>query len=489
MDQQQPSSVETPSTIRRGLILVVLCAAQAVSVLNFQIVILSLPLIQRSLSFSPANLQWVVTANALMAGGLLLFAGRLADLYGHRRLFIGGFTLFGIASLLCGLAPSQLIMIVARALQGVSVALIIPAAMALLIDSFAEGPPRNRALGVWGASGAVGGVTGVLIGGALVSALGWRWIFFLSALIAAAPVLLAPLLLREHRERDAEAKLDLLGAITGTADVIILVLALNQAAQVGFTSLRTIGLLALALVLLLAFRVIEVRVESPLVPLRVFRRRTLARANLVNLLLAAAANTPIYFFTLYMQDIQGYSPIATGLAFLPTNIAIILGSPIGTWLANVIGSRRTMIAGLAVLIGSLLVFANITVASSYYLVLLPALVLLGLGLGIAQVGTTIAGMKLIGPASRGMASGLLNTSVQIGTAIGLAILVSISTARTSMLAGGATASPEALVGGFRWAFYAGIVFAIIGTLMALLIQRRAFSPQELEAQTEAAASA
>ncbi len=457
------------TSTRAWATLALLCTAQFVGVLNLQIVSIALPTIQRGLGFSQENLQWVLSANALAFGSFLLLAGRVADLFGHRRLFMIGMALFAVASLGCGLSSSQLILIVSRAAQGLGTAIVTPAALALLTDTFAEGTGRNWALGIWGAAGALGGILSVLLGGVLANNLGWPWIFFLCVPIAVLALVLAPIVLLEHRKQTSAKYLDVVGAIIATTCLVLLVYGLSQAEHSSFVQFQTGGLLLLALGLLVVFGLFESRLTHPLVPLRIFRQRTLLGANLVTLAFTAVANTPIFFFVLYMQQVRGYSSILTGLAFLPTNLAIIGGSALGTRLINWLGQKRTMLVGMGTLIIALLFLASISVNSSYFSTLLPGLIFLGLGLAITQVATTVAGTEGVSIEERGLVSGLLNTSIQIGTAVGLVILVTIADARTSTLTQGTHIATAALVDGFRWAFYAGAGLAVVGLLIALLV--------------------
>ncbi len=461
-------SVKSHTPTRIWAILALLCTAQFVYVLNLQIVSIALPALQQGFGFSQENLQWVLSANALAFGSFLLLAGRAADLFGHRRLFMIGMALFAVASLGCGLAPSQGVLIVARVVQGLGMAIVTPAALALLTDTFAEGTQHNWAFGMWGAAGALGGVMGILLGGVLTMSLGWPWIFFLCVPLALLAFILAPKVLIERHKQTSNTRLDIAGAVTATVGLFLLVYGLAQAERTGFASLQVIGLLTIALGFLATFGLIEARISHPLVPLRIFRQRTLTGANLVTFVLTAVTNTPIFFFVLYMQQVRGYSPLITGLAFLPTNLAMIVGSVLGTRLTNWIGQKYTMLIGLCTLIIALLFLASISVSSSYLTTLLPGLIFLGLGLAMTQTATIVAGTQQVKAEERGLVSGLLNTSSQIGTAVGLVILVIVANARTSTLSHGGHVSTVALVDGFRWAFYAGAGLAVIGLLIALL---------------------
>ena len=451
--------------------LALLCAAQFLTVLNFQVATVALPSIGRGLAFSQQGLQWVVSAHALAFGGALLLAGRLADIAGHRRLFMVGVGAFAGATLACGLAPNAPALLAARVVQGLGTALFTPAALALLGDTFPEGTARNRALGIWSAAGPFGGIAGLLGGGALAGALGWRWVFFISVLVAALTLACAPLALRGRCERRAGERLDWAGAVLGTAAIIAIVYGLNGATTVASTPLRVILPLVGGFALLALFVAVERRIAAPLVPLSLFRRRALLGPNLVGFLHAAVTNTPFFFFTLYMQQIRGHSPFITGLAFLPTNLALVAGAALGGRGADRFGARRTMIGGMVLEVASLLLLARIAVAGSYWATLLPGLICEGLGLGIVQVAAVGAVTTGAAERERGLAAGLFNTAAQIGTAVGLSILVTIATARTGTLTDGAAPTADGLVAGYRWAFLGGGVLALIGLLVAVFVVR------------------
>lgn len=458
--------------------LALVCAAQFVTVLDFQSVSIALPAIQRGLGLAPGTLQWVVTINALTFGGFLLLASRAADRIGRRRTFMAGLALLAASALCCGLARSPAVLIGARAVQGLAAAIVTPAALAILSATFPEGPERNRALGIWGAVGPLGGIVGIGVGGVLAGGLGWPWVFFLEAPLAVLALALSPLVLPGDRGRADAVRLDVAGAALATTALVLLVYGLTEAQRAGFGSPRTVGVLAAALALLVAFRAIEGWVRDPLVPFAVFRRRTLTGANLVTILHAAATNTPIFFFALYMQQVAHRSPLATGLAFLPVDVAVIAGAALGTALTNHIGHRWTMAGGMASLVIALLLLTRMAVGGAYIATLLPGLVLYGLGVGIVAVAVNIAGTAGIGDAEHGLAWGLINTSARIGTALGLAALVALASARTGMLDGGAQPSAAAQVAGYRWAFVGGAVAAAMGMLVALGVVPRQESGAE-----------
>ncbi|GHO97669.1 MFS transporter [Reticulibacter mediterranei] len=464
--EDRPIDKNTEMAARGWLVLTLLCVAQFMTVFNFQAVTLALPAIQKGLGFSQENLQWVVSVNALAFGGLLIVGGKVADHFGHRRLFLPGMVLFALASLLCGLASSQWLLIVGRALQGIASAIVIPTSMALLTDTFAEGGKRNLALGIWGMVGSVGGTAGVLCGGVLVDHPGWPWIFFLCVPVTLLGVVFAPFILTKQYDQPSARPVDIPGAVTVVGGIVLLVYGLTLMTHASLNILHLAAIFLLALLLLAAFVVIQMRSRYPLIPLSIFRHRTFAGVNLVMLMMSAVANTPLFFFALYMQQVRGYSPLLTGLAFLPTNAALLLGSALGTRLCNRFGFRCATLLGMGVLLLSPLLLSSISVDGSYVATLLPGLIMEGLGLSIVQVSITIAGLQEVHMDERGLASGLLSMESQIGTAIGLALLVTIATMRANALAG--LSSVVALVVGFQWAFYAGTVLGVIGLLIAFL---------------------
>lgn len=451
----------------RRTILAVACLAQFLTVLDFQSSIVALPSIQAALQMSASTLQWVVSAQALAFGGLLLLTGRTTNLIGRRRSFVIGLLLFGSGALICGFAPNPIILIIGRVTQGVAAAIITPAALSLLSATFAEGPERTRALGVWGAVAPVGGSVGIVVGGWLIGRLGWPWIFWITLPIVALALVLSRLLADD--ERAAVMQLDIGGAVVGTLAISLLVYGLSEIQRAGFGAWTTLASLALAVALLVGFVLIESRVRDPLIPLRIFHQRTLIGANLLTIIHAATTNTPFFFLTLYMQQIKGYSPLMTGLAYLPSNLMIMVGSSLGAALTTRLGIRRTVVAGMAIIGAALLLLTRITVASRFGLDLLPGLLLIGLGLGIVSVAVNVAGVDHVDQGEHGLAWGLINTSARIGTALGLALLVTIATARTDALSSNAAPTQSAVVAGFSTAYGAAAVIAVIGGLAALAL--------------------
>jgi EmrB/QacA subfamily drug resistance transporter len=455
-----------------GLALALLAAAQFIVVLDASIVNVALPSIGRDLDFSQQDLSWVVNGYVLVFGGFLLLGGRLADLLGRRRVFMGGLVLFAVASLAGGLATSPGMLIAARAVQGLGGALLSPAALSLLTVMFAEGAARNKAMGVWGAVAGSGGAAGVLLGGLLTEYAGWEWVLFVNAPIGIAAALLAPRLLPESRT-DGPRRFDVAGAVTVTAGLSLLVYALVDANDAGWTSGQTLGLGALALALLGAFVAIELRSAAPLVNFGIFRMRTLTATNAVALLVAAALFAMFFFVSLYMQQVLGYDALEAGLAYLPLAAGIIVSAGVASQLVTRVGFKLVFVGGLVLTAIGLAWFSQVSVDGSYVAdILLPSLVS-AVGLGFAFVSMTIAAVAGVSPQQAGLASGLINTSQQVGGALGLAILASVATSRTEAVMADAHGAPAALPGalteGFQAAFTVGAGFAIVAAVLALVL--------------------
>lgn len=473
---------------RRWLGLVALCAAFFMVILDVAIVNVALPTIQVDLDFSQQSLQWVVSAYALAFGGLLLLGGRAADLLGRRRVFMAGIGLFALASLLAGLAWSADALIVARALQGVGAAVMTPAALSILMTTFAEGRERNTALGVWGAVGASGGTVGVLLGGILTDTVGWEWIFFLNVPVGALVVALAPVLLGESRGQVAERRFDLAGALSVTAAVAVLVYALVEAGDAGWASAQTLGLIGLSAALVAAFAAIELRSSAPLVPFSIFRIRAVAGSNVAGLALGAAMFGMIFILTLYMQQVLRYSPLQTGLGWLAMALTVLVAAMAGSALVTRVGARVPLTAGLLVAAAGFFLLGRIPSDGRYVHDLLPGLLVLGLGLGLAFVAMSIGALEGVGERDAGLASGLSNTAQQVGGALGVAVLSTLAISRTEDVAATGAAAPVALTEGFQVALHAGAVFAILGAVAALVLIRRprpAAEPVPAPARSEA----
>ena len=455
----------------RGLALGLILLAQLLVVIDVSIVTLALPAIQRGLGFSPAGLQWVISAYALAFGGFLLLGGRLADLLGRRRILISGAGLFTVASLACGLAGSAGMLVAARAAEGLGAAMMAPAAMSLILAIFPEGAERNRALGALGAVGGAGGAIGVLAGGMLTTWLSWQWIFFVNLPVGALIVAAARPLLPESRASQARRRFDVAGAATVTGGLSLLVYAVVTAASNGWASATTIGLLAGAAALIAAFVVIEARSAAPLLPLTFFRNRTVTAANLAGLLLGAAIFPMFVFLSLYMQQALGYSAIKAGLAFLVIAGGLIASSGVAQGLVTRLGTKLVLTAGLLGLTVAQVLFARLPVAGHFTGDLLPGFVVVAAALGLSFVGDVIASTAGVKPAEAGLASGLINASQQIGGAIGLAVATSVAAARTADLLRAGHPQTAALAGGFHDAFMLTGALALAAAAAATLIRR------------------
>jgi EmrB/QacA subfamily drug resistance transporter len=454
---------------KKWIALALLALAQFVVVLDASIVNVALPSIGTDLQFSQDDLSWVVNGYTLFFGGFLLLGGRLADLLGRRRLFIIGLALFAVASLAGGLATSPGWLIAARAVQGLGAALLSPAALSLVTVMFSEGAERNKALGVWGAVAGSGGAAGVLLGGILTEYAGWEWVLFVNVPIGIAAAFLAPRLLPESRN-EGKRHFDVAGAVSVTAGLSLLVYTLVDANDAGWLSGQTLGLGAVALALLAAFVAVELRSKAPLVPFGIFRKRTITGTNVVGLLVAMALFSMFFFISLYMQQVLGYSAIKSGLSYLPLAGGIIVSAGIASGLVTKFGFKPILVTGLVLTAIGLVWFSQVDVDGTYLGdILFPSLIA-AVGLGFAFVPMTIAAVSGVEDRETGLASGLINTSQQVGGALGLAILAAIANSRTDELmqaAGGAqSALPGALTEGFQLAFIVGAAFAVVGAILA-----------------------
>src|SRR5919201_1092790 len=469
---------------RRWAALAVLVAAQFMVVLDVAIVNVALPSIRTDLHFSQESLQWVITAYSILFGGVLLLGGRLADLLGRRRLFVAGLLLFTISSLLDGLAWSEGSLIAFRSLQGLGAALLSPAALSILTTTFREGRERNLALGIWGAASGSGGAAGVLLGGALTSALSWSWIFFINVPVGALVLGLTPWLLRESRADLRHRHFDFAGAGTITAGLMLLVYAMTRATQHGWGTGETIGLLAGAAALIAAFFAVELRSKAPLLPMRIFRLRTLSASNLSGLLMGGAIFSQFFLLTLYMQQVLHYSALKTGVAYIGLTLTIITFSGVAQGLVTRIGIRRVLPVGLALSTVALVLFARLPVDGHYWADLFPAFMISGLGLALAFVPMSIGALTGVSGEDAGVASGLINTNQQIGGAIGVAAATTIATTFTTHYVdahtGASAFSGAALTHGFGIAFYVLAAIAAVGALAsAVLLESK---PPEAEAE-------
>jgi EmrB/QacA subfamily drug resistance transporter len=460
--------LETPRA--KNFALALLAMTQFVIVIDASIVNVALPSIGKGLSFSRADLSWVVNAYTLTFGGFLLLGGRLADLVGRRRMFMYGLVLFSLASLAGGLANSEGWLLGARAVQGLGAAIVSPAALSLVTTTFSEGSERNRALGIWGAVAGAGGAAGVLLGGVLTSGLTWRWVLFVNVPIGAIAAALAPRVLVESRVEDTRRSFDIPGALTVTAGLSLLVYALVDAVNAGWGSAATLLKLAGAALLLIAFVVIELRERWPLMPFSIFRLRTLRGANIVGLLVGMSLFSMFFFISLYLQNVLHYSPIKTGLSYLPLAVAIILSAGVASQLVTRVGFKPTLIAGLLFVAAGLAWFSQVRAGGSFAADVLGPSLLAAVGLGLSFVTTTIAAVTGTQPHEAGLASGLINTAQQVGGALGLAILATIANSRTKgLLGGGSHDLTTALTKGFDRAFMVGAGFALVGALLAALL--------------------
>jgi EmrB/QacA subfamily drug resistance transporter len=452
---------------RKRLALALLCTVQFMVVLDVAIVNVALPSIQRDLGFSQENLQWVISAYALLFGGFLLLGGRAADLLGRRRVFRAGLIVFTVASLLSGLAWSDGALIGSRALQGLGSAIISPAALSILTTTFNEGSERNTALGAWGATGAFGAVAGVLLGGILTDLLSWEWVFYVNVPVGIAAFAIAPRLLGESRDALARG-FDLPGAALVTGGLVVLVYTLTQANAHGWGSATTIGLLGVAAALLAVFVAWERRTREPLVPGSTFRLRTLVGANVAGVILGTIIFSMFLMLTLYMQQVLGYSPLRTGVAYLAVSGTTIVWSAMAAKLVTRVGVKPVLVAGMTFLAAGLAYFSQVSVGGSYLGDLLPGFLLIAIGMGFSFVPISIAALAGVAPSEAGLASGLINTSQQIGGALGIAALSAIATSTT----GGRVTDPAALTDGFQAAFVAGAGAALVGVIVAAGIVRR-----------------
>ena len=462
---------DAPLTQRQKLFaLALLATTQFVIVLDAAIVNVALPTIGGDLKISQDNLAWVVNAYVLTFGGFLLLGGRLADMLGRRRMFIGGLFVFGLASLLGGLATSEGLLVAARALQGFGGAMLAPAALSMVTTTFAEGSERNRALGVWGAVSGSGGAAGVLLGGVLTEYLGWEWVFWVNVPIAIGAAVLAPRMLRESRRESDTRTFDVAGAFTVTAGLAALVFALVDANAAGWESTQTIGLLIASVLLIGIFVVIEQRSAAPLVPFRIFRSRTLTGSNITALLIGAALFSMFFFISLYMQQVLGYDALKAGLSYLPLAIFIIISAGVASQLVTKVGFKPVLVSGMALIAIALVWFAQVSVGDSYVAAILGPSILAAIGLGFAFVPVTIGAVSGVSPGDSGLASGLINTAQQVGGALGLAVLVAV--------ANNVTADPRdrvQLTDGFQAAFLTGAGIAVLGILAAVFLIRSADS--------------
>ena len=473
---------------RRWTALILLTVAQFVVVLDASIVNVALPSIGKGLHFSDSDLPWVVNAYVIAFGGFLLLGGRAADLLGRRRVFMAGLAGVAVASLLAGFAATRGELIAARAAQGLAAAFISPSALSIVTTLFTDGAERNRALGVWGAVSGAAGAVGVLLGGVLTSGLSWEWVLWVNVPVALIALALTPGIVPESRSEATTRHFDAAGAVAITAGLSVLAYALLDASSAGWGSTKIVSLLALSVVLIAAFILIESRSKAPLVPLQIFRLRTLTGANIVGLLLGASLFAMFFFISLYMQQVLHYSPIHAGLSYLPLALTIIVAAGFGGQLVTRFGFKPILASGMAIIAGGLVWWSHIAVHGSFLGDILGPSLLVAVGLGLGFVTSTIAAVAGVEPREQGLASGLINTSQQFGGALGLAILATIATSRTNhALASGTSTLPHALTVGFQAAFLGGAVIAALGVVATLLLIRTRDCRAQLEmAEAEAA---
>jgi EmrB/QacA subfamily drug resistance transporter len=450
-------------------VLAVVAVAQFMVVLDASVVNVALPSIQRDVGFSEQSLSWVLNAYTLLFGGFLLLGGRAADRLGRRRLFMAGITLFTGASLACGLSQSEATLLIARGAQGLGGAMVSPAALSIILTTFAEGSERNRALAIWGAIAGAGGAVGLLLGGAIVQLLSWRWVFFVNVPIGGAVLVLAPRILPESRAEGVRSGYDLEGATAITLGTMALVFTLIKANAWGWGSARTLVGLAVAAALLVGFVLIERRNENPLVPLRIFSNRSLAASDGTMLLVAAALFGVFFFCTLYLQQVLGYSALKTGVAYLPLSFALIGSSALASRAIDRLTPKPVLVCGLLIAAVGFALFTRLQAHGDYAGRMLPAMIVMGVGFGMAFVPITIAATTGVKAEDSGLASGLLNTTQQVGGSLGLAILSAVSTSRiTSAVRGGSTQS-AALTHGFTGAFTVSAILCAAAAVVALVL--------------------
>jgi EmrB/QacA subfamily drug resistance transporter len=478
-DSTGAGAVQGGAHVNPWLVLVLVCMAQFMVILDATVVNVALPSIQKDLDISDADLQWIVNAYTLTFGGFLLLGGRAGDLLGRKRIFLVGLVVFTIASLLNGLAPSSEFLIVFRGLQGLGAALISPAALSIITTTFAEGPERAKAMSVWAAIAVGGAAVGLLLGGILTDLLSWPWIFFVNVPVGIGVFVAARRRVPESRDARAHKAYDVAGAVTVTAGLLILVYAIVKAQEKGWGSLHTIGVGGLAIALLAAFAAIERRSAEPLVPLGVFRIPTIRAANVAMFFVASGLFAMFYFNTLYMQRVLEYSPLQAGLASLPFTLGIMVGATLAQQLVPRLGAREVPLLGIAIGVAGLLLFLRLQPGGSFVTDLLPAMVVVSVGMGLTFVPITLIATSGIGLDEAGLASGLFNTSQQVGGALGLAVLATLAASSTSGTLADLGHAPriddraQALVNGFHVAFFGGaVVTAAAGVLLLLLVWRK-----------------
>jgi EmrB/QacA subfamily drug resistance transporter len=465
-----PSAVHEPSALatRRGkLILALLCGVAFLDFVDASIVNVALPSISRDLGFSVQSLQWVLSAYLLTYGGFMLLGGRMADLLGRRRVLMGGTALFGLASLVGGVAVDEGMLIGARLVQGAGAAMMIPAALSILTTTFSSGAERNKALGAWGAMAGMGSAAGVFLGGVIAGGPGWRWVFFVNLPACVAALWAIHRLIPPERSRARLRNFDALGALLATSGMLLLVYAIVEAAHVGWGATRTLLELAGAAAILTAFAVNELRRDEPLFPFSIFRIPGLAAADATQVIAMAGFYSMFFFITLYMQDVLGYSQIAAGAAYLPSTFAVAIGAAIGSQLFVRIGTRPVIVAGALLGAGGVFWLSRIPVDGSYLTDLLPPLLVVAFGLGATFVGVTTAAQAGVPSEKAGLAAALINASTWLGGALGIAVFSAIAASRTLDLQTAGVPRPEALTEGFQRSLLVCAIFVLAAAALAL----------------------
>jgi EmrB/QacA subfamily drug resistance transporter len=459
-----------------GAILAFVCLAQFMVYIDVSIVNLALPSIQRGLGMTDVSLGYVVTAYATVLGGFLLLGGRLADTFGRRRMLQTGFVVFALASLVSGLATTGVMLVTARAFQGLGSALITPAALSILTSTFAEGPARNKALGAWGSLAGIASILGVILGGLLAGGPGWEWIFWINVPIGLGVALFAPRMVPESRSGGRRGSFDMAGAVTVTSGLLLLIFTLGEATHVGWGSARTIGSLAAVVVLLTAFLVIESKVSSPMVPLRIFRLKTMRTANMSTVLVFGTFAAMFFFASLFMQQAFGYSPITAGFAYVPLAVAVAVGAGLASGLIAKVSARPLLLTALSITVVGLLLLYRAPADGSYVVDLLPAFLLLGLGCGMVLVTLQIAAFTGVSNEETGVGAGIINTSQEAGGALGLAIVATIAYSGIGAALAAAGGDPEliqeAQASANHTAFLATACFGLAALLVALFLMPR-----------------
>ena len=471
---------EPMAQARRWRAFAVLAVSFFMTIIDLTIVNVALPTIGRDLHFSESNLQWVVTAYGLTFGGFLLLGGRAADLLGRRRILMAGLAVFTAASLGAGLATSEGLLIAMRGLQGLGAAVVLPAALSIVMNMLAEGAERNKALGLWGGIGAAGATIGLITGGVLIRYLGWEYIFFLNVPIGITAFTLAPRIVPDSRLATARRRFDPLGAVTVTGGLLLLVYALSQAPQIGWGSARTVSVLAVSAALLAAFVVVETRTGAPLMPLRIFRLRAVAAANAVGLLLGGSFFAFIFIGTLYMQQVLGYSALQTGVAWLAASLISVALAGLSQRLVTRVSAAPVMALGMALIGGGILWATQAPVHGHFWSALAGPFFIAGAGTAFAFIPISIAGLTGVAGREAGLASGLLNTSQQLGGAIGVAIASTVAATRLKTLAGQGKPMNVALTGGFHWALWVCAAIALLALPTTAALLRRKAPPAGIE---------